>query len=73
MRAQDGDDHHELRCGNVVSVWFFKLLRVKELPKRVIVAGATSELMDPEPKPRPTVSFQMQVEGHWEESLKRGS
>ena len=32
--SQDGDGHHELRCGNVENAWFFKLLRVIEWSRR---------------------------------------
>ena len=28
--SPDGDDHHELRCGNVENAWLFKLFCVIE-------------------------------------------
>jgi hypothetical protein len=34
VASQDGDDHHELRCGNAENAWFFKLLCVIERPGR---------------------------------------
>lgn len=34
LTLQDGDDHHELRCGNVENAWLFRLLCVIERPGR---------------------------------------